>query len=537
MFQVIAFSLCASLINADIAHLKSGKAKLLNNLAGRGRHHKRGALGSIPTFKLGHDIPYVSHSVLKPLVVTYPPTTVPFSLKVPVPNPHIAKYPVPVGHKVPVPHPHYGLKFPQFNKPLFISKPEQHYHHHHHHVTPKPVVPLVPVTVPQPARPAFPVAQPTAPVTQPVPAPPSVFLPTPVAPPPIVPAPVAHPIPLPVPSPPLQILPQEHVHLKPIIPTAPIPFHPAAPIVPVAPQYDYYLRPGNSIQSSLFATYPKYPLLNYPTQFLPTGASVANQFAVDRPQVPQYYFPQGSSVVAHQPTVLTHQVVPTVAVQTTNHADHTVPQPFDHNGWSPLSFSEGVASEQTAVHEYAQEGHHHHITQEQGAQIYEHHSEEQHYQDHHDHVHNQIHQLEQAQAQYEQSLNNQHQQEYAQSQAQNEYDVQQHINQEYAQSNQEYGVPQQHLHQEYNLSEQQLNQEYRFPQQHLQQEYGSPDQQINQEYELPQQQLKQEYGLPHQGVEGRNFSEDEASNQQEQAYHNHIPLGLQPPIDRPLEHF
>lgn len=276
-FQIVVLWTCLWVCGADVAHLRAAKVKLLGRLAGR--HHKRGVLSAVPTFKLGHDIPLVTHSVIKPVVVSYPPSASVSAVKVPLSHPLLPRYPLPVGHRVPVPHPHYGLKFPHHTKSVVLPKPDQHFHHHHHHVAPRPVFPVAPAPVPAP--PLVPVPAPTAPVALPVPAPS----------PPVLPAPI---IPRPSPfPPPLSILPPHHFHVRPLLPAAPVVSAPApvvSPLFPVPPQIPYVIRPGNAVQTSLFATYPRFPY--FPNFQIPLSQSAVSQLVPH-----QYLLPQGLNLI------------------------------------------------------------------------------------------------------------------------------------------------------------------------------------------------------------------------------------------------
>ncbi|XP_030033330.2 glutenin, high molecular weight subunit PW212 [Manduca sexta] len=316
---------CAWLAAGDVAHVKAAKAKLIGRIAAKVKHHKRGILSAVPPYKLGHDIPVVTHSVVKPLVVSYPPTAAVTAVKVPLTHPLISRYPVPVGHKVPVPHPHYGLKFPHHSKTVLLPKPDHHFHHHHHHVEPKPVFPIVPAE-PLPATPLVPVPQPTATIAHPVPVPPPtpVIHPAPVLPAPVLPAPA---VPVPVAAP------VNHVHLKPVLPGPPVPL-PAAPVVspvyPIAQQIPYILRPGGAVQTSVFAQYPRYAF-NYQAPFLPfAAAGGVGPVLFDRPQVPPYHLvPQGG---AHNGVVFEHPqpAAPVPVEPNLLHPTQVIPQPAVH---------------------------------------------------------------------------------------------------------------------------------------------------------------------------------------------------------------
>ncbi|XP_046967998.1 RNA-binding protein 33-like [Vanessa cardui] len=601
-FTIIALVFCACVCaaTADVAHIKAVKAKLIGRIAGKGRHHKRGILSAVPPFKLGHDIPHVTHSVIKPLVVNYPPTAAVAAVKIPIPQPH---YPVPVGHKVPgLPHPHYGLRFPHTK---FLAKPDHHYHHHHHHVSPKPIVPVVhaapiPTAHVAPAAPIIPAPQPTAVAVA-------------------HPAPIPHP--LPVPAPPVPVFPQNHLHLRPLLPAAAVPLAPApvvpSPVLPLSQPFPYVIRPGGAVQTSLFATYPRYPLINsYQAPLVPVGPSSPgihsiSQVLLQRPQFNPYHFiPQAAgqhgvieqhgllhpSQVAPQPSVhlhSNHEVLqqpgfhlhpteetlhqpefhlhptqetlpepgyhlqpgqeilpqPGFHLQPTQEtlpqpnfhlhpSQETLPQPgfhlhpsqvapqspiplqptqssipLDHDGWSPVS---GQPQDLGTSHEGHYPQHTHHFTQEQGTQVYEHHTDN----NYNDYQHQLQHHIQQQieQAQYEQSLNNQHQ-------PSPEYGVPQQLGQEYGQPN-EYSQQEQDFAQHAQHGHDFTQHQQDFAQNG--QDFG----QHAQDFGHNIANLGQEYGLPHQGAEGRNSDDND-----QQQFHNHIPLGLQPPIDRPLDHF
>lgn len=552
VFQITLLVLaCAWLAVGDVAHLKAAKAKLV----GRLKHHKRGIFSSVPPFKLGHDIPLVTHSLVKPLVVTYPPTAALAAVKVPLSPPLVPRYPI-HGHKVPLPHPHFGIRYPHHTKTVIGPKPDQHFHHHHHHIPPKPLVPVLP------AAPVVPVPQPSTTILQPFPAPtPSV----------IVPEPAVHSHPVPIAPPPV------HIPFKPFVPIAPI--QPASaihsPVIPYAQQFPYVIRPGNAVQTSFFATYPRYPLGNYQSSLYPLplpapAAPVIDQVLLNRPQL--HLIQGGHEVVEHghpsvvveptptllhptqaalpqpavhiqtaQPTVHLQPAHPTVHLepaqptvhlqpaQPTVHVQPTQPAvPLDHDGWSPVPAQphDLIPAHQPDGHfltpvqqegHFHQDGHFpqpidgHHFTQEQGTQVFEQHTGSD--QQYHDYQHQLQHHIQQQieQAQYEQHLNNQHQ-----------------LNQEYGAPQQEYAQPNQDFSQQ-NPDFAQHAHEYS---QHVQEyaQHGQDYAQTN-EYNL-QQQPAQEYGIPQQ-LEGRSAEGEEEG----QRFHNHIPLGLQPPIDRPLEHF
>ncbi|XP_023950032.2 bromodomain-containing protein 4-like [Bicyclus anynana] len=545
---------------ADVAHIKGAKTRLLGRLAGK--HHKRGILSAVPPFKLGHDIPVITHSVVKPLVVSYPPTASVAAVKIPVTGPHGPPYPVPVGHRVPgLPHPHYGLKFPHHK---YAVKPDHYFHHHHHHIAARPVVHAVPAPLP-PA----PVAH-VAPVL-PAP-PPTVAVVNAPAPPPPVPVFPAQPVP--VPAPPVPLI-QDHLHLKPFLPAATIPLPQTpipAPLLPLSHPFPYIIRPGGAVQTSVFATYPRYPFLNsYQAPLIPLAPAPAvpsfHQVPLELPHVhPYHVLPQagGHAVVDHHaPPVAVEQAAhfhstalapqphldlhptPEAVPQAGFHLHSTqVPQavplqptqpvPVEHDGWSPVAPTPHDAGE---AH-YPQQ----HFSQEQGTQIYEQHTQSQ----HHDYQ-QQLHLIQQQleQAQYEQSVQQQHQQQPAP-----EYGVPHQPASEYAQTNdysqqgQDFGQHQQDfsLAQNYAQHAQDLVHHAQDFAQHGAdfsthgqdfaqhgQDYAQNGQDFNQNnYNVA---LGQEYGAPHQGVEGRS------SDEGDQQYHNHIPLGLQPPIDRPLDHF
>ncbi|RVE43793.1 hypothetical protein evm_011564 [Chilo suppressalis] len=597
---------CVWFAAGDVAHLKAAKARLLGRLAGK--HHKRGIYSAVPPFKLGHDIPHVTHSVVKPLVVTYPPTASVAAVKVPV-HPPYSRFPSSVAHKG---HTHFGSKF-HHHKTVLVPKPDQHFHHHHHHVEPKPIVPVLPAPPVVPPPTFVPIPQPTNTIVRPVPAPsPPVLVHQ--APQPIFPAP-----PVPVAPPPIPLIPQP-VPLKPLVPLTPIQPTQAVniPAFPLAAQFPYVIRPGNAVQTSYYATYPRYPLVNYqspllpfagpPAPLLPAGfydrphfhhlqpqAGVHGVFEQPPPSIaveqtpnlhpiqtvipqpavhlqpaqpPTHLHPvdpslhlqpaepslhlhpaqptlhiQPSEPTLHvhpaQPSLHVQPVEPTLHLQPTQptvHLQPTQPVPLDHNGWSPVP-SQHDHTQIPTEGQFQQPLDSHHFTQEQGTQVYEHHTGNDQFHDYQNHLQHHIHQqIEQSQydqaqydqAQYDQQFNNQHQLNQDYGAPQQEYgqpnqDFQQ--NQEFAQHAHEYA---QHV-QEYAQHGQDYAQtnEYQVQQgqgYHPGQEYGQPEQ----EYNLQ--------GQEYQGIEGRSGeTEDDAQNTQR--YHNHIPLGLQPPIDRPLEHF
>ncbi|XP_045774222.1 SR-related and CTD-associated factor 4-like [Maniola jurtina] len=572
--SVICLALCACVwaAAADVAHIKGAKSRIISRLAGK--HHKRGILSGVPPFKLGHDIPYVTHSVVKPLVVTYPPTASVAAVKVPVSGSHFPRYPVPVGHKVPgLPHPHYALKFPHHR---YAAKPDHHFHHHHHHVAPRPLVPVVPAPPVAHAAPVIPAPSPTVAVVNAAPPPPPVF-----------------PAQLPVPAPPVPVIP-DHFHLKHFLPaaTAPLPPPPAlpAPLLPLHQPFPYIIRPGGAVQTSFFATYPRYPLLNsYQAPLIPFAPAAPalpapTQVLLERPHLHPYHLvPQAAAahgvVEQHTPNVVVEQtpahfhstqLVPQPHVHV-HPAQEALPQPgfhlhstqavpqgiplhptqpsvsVEHDGWSPVAPAQ--PHDLATSHEAHYPHHHHHFTQEQGTQVYEHHTENE----QHDYQH-QLHHIQQQieQAQYEQSLHNQQQQpapEYGVPQQEygqpNEYSQQ---GQDFGQHQQDFAHAQEfvqqghdfahhaqdfaHNAQDYAHNAQDFAQHGQDFSQHGQ-DFSQNGQDFNQNnYNVAH--LGQEYGVPHQGVEGRS-SEDSAEQQPQ--FHNHIPLGLQPPIDRPLDHF
>ena len=283
VFQIaLVLCACVCLSAGDVSHLKTAKAKLIGRFV-KGKNHKRGVLSAVPPYKLGYDIPVVTHSVVKPVVVSYPPAAAVTNVKVPLAHPLATRYPVPVGHKVPVPHPHYGLKFPHQTKTVLLRKPDHHFHHHHHHEVPKPVIPVVPAV---PTAPVIPVGEPTVTVAHPVPAPspPLLLQPAPIpAPAPVFPAAgLAH----------THLYSQGHTHLKHVVPAAPVPAHPPiAPLLQYANQFQYVLRPGNAVQTSFFANYPRYPFLNYQTPVFPLSqpTPAVNQVLFERPHAPHFH--------------------------------------------------------------------------------------------------------------------------------------------------------------------------------------------------------------------------------------------------------
>ncbi|XP_061717688.1 bromodomain-containing protein 4-like [Cydia pomonella] len=567
-FTVIAV-LCACVVLAAGDGLRT-KAKLLGKLAAKIKHHKRGVFTAAPPYKYGHDIPHVTHSIVKPIVVSYPPTASVHSVKVPLKHPLIHHYPVQVGHKIPLHSHSYAHRFPHTN-----LRPDQHFHHHHHHVAPRPVVPILPAH----AVPAAPVV-PTLPV--PIPQP-SVVIPRPIP----APSPPVAPI---IPATPQFILPQNHVHLKPAL-SAPVPIQPApvASLYPYAPQYSYAVRPGNAVQTSYFATYPRYPLsFHQPlvpfaqpavpapaVHLAPSVAPAAGPIFLDRPQEPHFHvLPQAHAHgVVEQPTpavaVEHHQFLhPTAVPQPTLlHAHPTVIQEHpgvhehptvlhqhptvlqaaqptvhvDHNGWAPVPHSHDI----NHVH---QEGHFHQdlvptqethfghdFTQEQGQQVFEHHTGEEQY---HEYQHQLQHHIQQQieQAQYEQNLHNHQlgQPEYPQNHdfsqghdvsqghdfSQHGHDFSQYSH-DFSQHGQDFS---QHAGHDFSQHGHDFSQGQDFSQHHEFSQHG-------QDFSHTQEQPNQEYGVPQQ-LEGRSEEGEEP-----QKFHNHIPLGLQPPLDRPLEHF
>ncbi|CAK1542861.1 unnamed protein product [Leptosia nina] len=534
-------SLCTALmlcvfacgVIADVAHIKASKAKLIGHLVGKGKHNKRGILSHLPPYKLGHDIPLVTHSLVKPLVVTYPPTAAVATVKVPLTNPLVPRFPVGVGHKVPgLPHPHYALRFPHTK---YYVKPDHHFHHHHHHVEPKPVVPVAPlrpVVDAAPVAPVVPLPHPTAAIAHALPTPVLSPQPVPIAPPPVV-------------------IPQSHV--------TPIPLAPALLPRPLYPlQQQYVFRPGGSIHASYFATYPRYPLISsyqapiYPLHSAPAVPAVQSvQHVIQAHSPPFHVLPQ---VVPHegveqnthnviyeqtpatlhpghevpQPAIHVHTptqhsfshptftVQPTLIPQPTVHLEPTQPSvPVEHDGWSP-------------VQPHPADGANHHFVQEQGTQVYEHH-QEQHFNDFQHQIQQHI-QQQIEQAQYEQNLQNQHhlQQEYGAPQIPYEY---------HGQTNPYQGQDIAHHAHDFAQSGHDFSQHGPdFSQQGQDFSHQSHDfSQQGNDYSLPGQDFgqsthpNQEYGVPQ--PEGRSLDDDS------QQFHNHIPLALQPPIDRPLDHF
>ncbi|VVC98258.1 unnamed protein product [Leptidea sinapis] len=519
MKLIIVLACVVFAATADVAHIKAAKAKFVRHLSGANAHHQHGILSHVPPYKLGHDIPLVTHSVVKPVVVSYPPTAAVAAVKVPLSHPLVPHYPAPLGHRVHgLPHPHYALRFP--HSKYYVKQDDHFHHHHHHHVAAKPLIPVVPAPPPPvvhhaaPVAPVLPVAQPTAAFAHPIPAPPPAV--------PVIHGPAIHPQPVHITSPPISLFHQSHF-LKPWLSAAPAP----------APQ-QYVIRPGAAVQTSYFAQYPRYPFLNsyqspiYPLSLphsvpVETPVPAVHQVQFHQPHfhVPQVVpqLPQEDSLEHHTPNVFlqqtpsavhpvhsTHEVPqPTLHVHPTEesfhiHPTHSQPSvhlhptqatlPLEHDGWSPV-----LAQPQESHHDSHYPEQSHHFVQEQGNQVYEHPTDEQ-YHDFQHQIHQHI-QQQIEQAQYEQSLNNQHQ-----------------MQQEYGapQPTQEYGLP---------SSYQQQDQEYH-AQQQAQEDYNLAQNQYN------AGQPGQEYGQP--VAEGRGAEED-------QRFHNHIPLALQPPIDRPLDHF
>lgn len=657
VFQIaLVLCACAWMSAGDVAHIKT-KGKLIGRLASK--HHKRGVLSSVPSFKLGHDIPRVTHSVVKPLVVTYPPTATVSAVKVPLSHPLLPRYPVGVGHRVPhLPHPHYGLKFPHHNKAVV---PDHYFHHHHHHIAPRPIAPVVPAG-------PVPVAAPTIAHPVPIPSPP-VFVP--------------QPSPL---RPPVNIFPPNHVHFRPIVPAAPVfPTAPAPVVAPAfssfAPQFPYILRAGGAVQQSVFATYPRYPFSNYPAPLIPLSASAFSQIVPH-----QYLVPQGGAsdgVVVEQqgavpveptpPLIPAHGEIPQHGVHLEPHGVHLEPaQPAVHlhPGQPELHFQSAqpgihLHSEQPDIHLqsihpgvhlhsaqpelHLQPGVHVHSAQPElhlqpGVHVHgqpdihlqaaqpgfnlqpvqpDYHLQPGHTDLHLQSGHTDLHlqqghtdvHLQPGQPEFyfqggHTDVHLQPQPEYHLQSGQHDYNLQpaqpdynlqlaqpnynlqpvqpdynqpgvlqptqptvdsngwspvpaqpndvshsdhypndghHHFTQEqgnqvfeqHSGSDQQYHDYQNQLqhHIQYQLDQAQYDQHIN--NQHLGQEYGAPQGQGqgqggHNDYNFQQPQPAAEYGVPG-GAEGRSSEGDGESDSQ--LYHNHIPLGLQPPIDRPLDHF
>jgi hypothetical protein len=186
--------------------------------------------------------------------------------------------------------------------------------------------------------------------------------------------------------------------------------------------------------------------------------------------------------------------------------------PLDHNGWSPVhAHPHDLAPAQPENHFLDPN----HFTQEQGTQVFEQHTNDQQYHDYQDQLQHHI----------QQQLD------------QEQYD--QHLNHHQHQPNSEYGAPQQEYGQPNDFVQNQDFAQHAHEYSHHVQEYAQHGHEYPQN-EYSAHQPAQEYGLPgaqeyvQPGIEGRSGEGDEDSTQR---YHNHIPLGLQPPIDRPLEHF
>lgn len=159
------------------------------------------------------------------------------------------KYP---SSKIPIHIPGHGLKIPTIQKPI--------------HIPPGVIKPGWAPKCPQPSVPTLIPANTIPAVTPLFPVKPIVPLPNPVV--PVLPKPL-----LPLPSP---TVPQFTVHRpvlplpRPFIPVHPAPVLPvAAPAAPVAPLVPSVLRPGNSVHTSYFATFPKYPIGYKPLQLIP----------------------------------------------------------------------------------------------------------------------------------------------------------------------------------------------------------------------------------------------------------------------------
>lgn len=589
MFQIqIVVVLCAcALVVGDIVHLRALKARLA------GKHRKRGVLSGVPPYKLGHDIPLVTHSVVKPVVVTYPPTAAVHNVKVPLNHP-LWPRPTPAD-----PHsaPPRGFKLPHHTRTVLLPRPESHFHHHHHHIAPRPLLPVVPAPPVVPATPIVPLPQATVSITRPlpVPAPPLFVEPTPAAPPP------------------LAIHPVHHAHPAPLTPLLP------AAAVPAAPHYSYVLRPGNAVQSSFFATYPRYPLLNYHQPLVPFAPPATPPLYVQRPQVPQFHLasasviPQPVPVLGVQPTPTVLQPAPT-GVLSVGHVHGEQPALVEHDGWAPLPATPNPTFESAHGHAVQEQVAHDFAHVQVAAEHEQHAAEEHNYHEYQHQLQNHLQQIEQAQ--YEQHVNQHHLgQEYGQPDqgyaqhghdyAQQAQDFTQHVQQahdfiqnmqqahdfaqhpqqdhdfaqqahdfahqshdftQYTEQGHDFG---QHAHQAHNFGHnendfaQHTQEGHNFAQQaheyeqHAQQahEYAQQAQQAHeyaqqaheyaqhaQNFGLGGQHPNAEYGPP-QHLEGRSAEgAGDAGNMEEAGdgelrYHNHIPLGLQPPIDRPLDHF
>lgn len=430
----------------------------------RARHQKRGALGGLPPYKLGHDIPVVTHSVLKPLVVTYPPAATVAAVKVPLSHPLLSRHPS--RHPLVSPHQHH---LHHHTKSVPLPHPEQHFHHHHHHVATRPQVPVLRVA--QPATT------------------------------------VVHPLPPPMPAPVVPAL------ATPLLPaaTASVPAAPLlpAPLVPFAPQYSYVLRPGNAVQTSYFATYPRYPLASYrplapapaPALLLPQPPAIHLQSHI----VPQLLGVAPTPALLHPTQVDVSQAAVQVHHSLPESHAHIAPSSgqlpvaahaLEQTGWAPLD----------AGHSF--------FSQEAGTQVYEQHDGgEQVLRGYHDQLPPQ-----------------QEQVHYDHHQLGHENAAPAHApgpSAEYGQPDHEYDQQllqhqQQHDHQ---FSQQFAQHDHQFAQ-HDQHAY---EQQYAQHFEQHQQH-------PAASFEGQEL-QGRSAEEGEQRYHNHIPLGLQPPIDRPLEHF
>lgn len=332
--------------------------------------------------------------------------------------------------------------------------------------------------------------------------------------PPPLPAPVA-----PVPATPL--LPAATAPAAPLLP-APAPLLPApAPLVPFAPQYSYVLRPGNAVQTSYFATYPRYPVASYRPLAPAPGLLLSQPPAVTwQPQaVPQLLGVAPTPALLHPAQVDVSQAAVQVHNSLPDSHAHIVPSSgqlpvaahaLDQSGWAPLG----------AGHSF--------FTQEAGTQVYEQHEGvEQALHGYHDQL-----PLQQEQAHYD---HHQHGHEHAAPAPapapSADYGQPAH---EYAAPTAEYGQPGHDYDQQLLQHQQQLDHQYsqQFGQhEHFTQhdhQFAHPDQHS---YDQQYAQHQQAASFEGQELQGRSADENE------QRYHNHIPLGLQPPIDRPLEHF
>lgn len=455
----------------QVALALGGGARALRPRGAHARHYKRGALAGLPSYKLGHDIPVVTHSVVKPLVVTYPPTATVAAVKVPLAHPLLPRHPP--RHTLHSAHQHHH----HHPKTVLLPHPERHFHHHHHHMQPRPPLPVLPV------------ARPAATVVHSLPPPPSA---------PIVPA-----------------------QVTPLLPaaTAPVPVAPVLPpapaLVPLAPQYSYILRPGNAVQSSYFATYPRYPLASYrplapaPALLLPQLPAVHLQSHVAPPIL----------AVAPTPAFLHSAEIPQAAIQVHNPQPGSqthiapaggqlpvAPHALENDGWAPLELGQPL------------------FTQEAGTQVFEQHDGS-----------------EQALGGYQDQL-----QQHVQQQLEPVHYNDHQLGHESAAPahgpvpSPEYGQPGHDYDQQ--LLRHQQQRDHQYSQQYAQhepfrgheQQFAEHDQHSYEQLYAQHEQQQQQHlsaSLEEQEVQGRSAEE------RDQRFHNHIPLGLQPPIDRPLEHF